>query len=157
MQPPIMQPHATWLGRKVVLGPSPYPFATWFGRVVLVGVALNVLLALAALFATRAFIEYAVGPYELVAPAYDPLVWPRFAALLLILLSLFYVPAAIDPRRYRASAWLAVLSRFAGALFFLPQGYVAFGLFDLGFGVVQGLLLALAVRAERAGALKTRP
>jgi hypothetical protein len=152
-----MEPHATWLGRKVALGPSPYPFASWFGRVVWVGAALNVLLALAALFATAAFIEYAVGPYEQVTPANDPLVWPRFAALLLILLSLFYLPAAIDPRRYRASAWLAVLARFAGAAFFLPQRYVAFGLFDLGFGVVEGLLLLLAVRAERAAAMQTKP
>jgi hypothetical protein len=152
-----MQPHATWLGRQVALGPSPTPFATWFGRVVLVGVAANVLLALAGLFATRAFLEYAAGPYEQVTAGTDPLVWPRFAALLLILLSLFYIPAAVDPSRYRASAWLAVLARFAGVAFFLPQHYVAFGLFDLGFGVVQGLLLLLAVRAEKAEALKTTP
>src|SRR5207244_4328552 len=116
-----------------------------------------VLLALPALFATRTFIEYAVGPYEQVTPSNDPLIWPRFAALLLILLSAFYVPAAVDPSRYRASAWLAVLARFAGALFFLPQRYVAFGLFDLGFGVVEGLLLLLAVRAERADVLQTKP
>ena len=114
-------------------------------------------LALPALFATRTFIEYAVGPYEQVTPSNDPLIWPRFAALLLILLSAFYVPAAVDPSRYRASAWLAVLARFAGALFFLPQRYVAFGLFDLGFGVVEGLLLLLAVRAERADVLQTKP
>jgi len=30
--------------------------------------------------------------------------------LLLILLSAFYVPAAVDPVRYRAVAWLAVLA-----------------------------------------------
>ena len=41
--------------------------------------------------------------------------------------------------------------------FFLPQRYVAFGLFDLGFGIVQGLLLLLAVRTEKADSLKTRP
>jgi hypothetical protein len=152
-----MEPHATWLGRRVTLGQSPYPFATWFGRVVWVGVAANLLLSLPALLATQTFIEYAVGPYELVTPSNDPLVWPRFAALLLILLSAFYIPAAIDPWRYRASAWLAVLARFAGAAFFLPQRYVAFGLFDLSFGVVEGLLLLLAVRSEMDAALKTTP
>jgi hypothetical protein len=152
-----MQPHAMWLGRQVALGLSPNPFASWFGRVVWVGVAANVLLSLPALFATRTFLEYAVGPYEQVTAGADPLVWPRFAALLLILLSLFYIPAALDPSRYRASAWLAVLARFAGVAFFLPQRYVAFGLFDLGFGIVQGLLLLLAVRAEKADSLKTNP
>jgi hypothetical protein len=151
-----MEVHSTWLGRKVVLGPSPYPFVVWFGRVVWVGVAANVLLALPGLFATRAFLELVVGPYEQVTTSADPLIWPRFAALLLILLSAFYIPAALDPSRYRASAWLAVLARFAGAAFFLPQRYVLFGLFDLGFGVVEGLLLLLAIRAESA-AEKTRP
>jgi hypothetical protein len=152
-----MDPHATWLGRQVRLGAPPDPFASWFGRVVWVGIAANLLLALPALLATRTFIEYVIGPYEQVTAGADPLVWPRFAALLLILLSAFYVPAAVDPTRYRAVAWLAVLARFAGAVFFLPQRYVAFGLYDLSFGVVQGLLLLLAIRAERADTLKAKP
>jgi hypothetical protein len=151
-----MEPYYTWLGQRVPIEP-PNPFARWFGRVVWVGAAANVLLALPAFFATAAFLEFAVGPYEQVAPGPDPLVWPRFAALLLVLLSLFYLPAAIDPARYRASAWLAVLARFAGAAFFLPQRYLAFGLYDLSFGVVQGVLLLLAVRAARAEASNPKP
>ena len=80
-----------------------------------------------------------------VTPSNDPLIWPRFAALLLILLSAFYIPAAVDPSRYRASAWLAVLARFAGALFFLPQAFARniaqLLLLRAGLGIFFGVLI----------------
>ena len=79
--------------------------------------------------------------------------WPRFAALLLILLSVFYMPAALDPTRYRTVAWLAVGSRLAGVLFFLDAaGRVPHARrFDLVFFVPEAILLALAVRSEHHG------
>ena len=68
--------------------------------------------------------------------------------LLLILLSVFYMPAAVDPRRYRVVAWLAVASRLAGVIFFVgfqaPE-YHALGYFDLVFFVPEiALLLAMS-------------
>ena len=80
--------------------------------------------------------------------------WPRFAALLLILLSAFYIPSAVDPDRYRATAWTAVLSRLAGVLFFLtqPREYLMFGLFDLVFFVPEVVLLWRLSRSQTATA-----
>ncbi len=38
----------------------------------------------------------------------NQLIWPRFAGLLLGILSIFYIPATLDIDRYRVFAWLAV-------------------------------------------------
>ena len=62
-------------------------YARWFGRVVWLGILANFALALPTLFL----------PDEMLAmsslPSASPSMWPSFAALLLILLSLFYIPA----------------------------------------------------------------
>ena len=110
----------------------------WFRRVVWTGIVANCALALPTL----------VMPERMLAlsnlPVPDPIMWTRFAALLLLLLSAFYVPAAIDPLRYRPVAVLAVAARGAGVAFFLflqPESYRMLGYFDLVFLVAEGWLL----------------
>lgn len=117
-------------------------YATWFGRVVLLGVAINLALSLPTLFVPERMLAL------LHLPMAEPTLWVQFSANLLILLSLFYIPAAIDPMRYQTSAWLAVFARVAGTVFFLtqPRDYVLFGLFDMTFAAIEGLLLVLALR-----------
>jgi hypothetical protein len=113
----------------------------WFRRVVWIGIAANLLLALPTLAA----------PAQLIAmsglPTATPDLWPRFSALLLILLSVFYMPAGVDIDRYRVVAWFAVMSRLVGVVFFSfePQ-YRLLGLFDLLFLVPEAALLTMAVR-----------
>jgi hypothetical protein len=122
---------------------------TWFRRVVWIGIVANLGLAVPTLLAPERMIEF-VG-----LPAATPLLWPRFAALLLILLSLFYMPAAIDPLRYRLVAWLTLVSRLAGVVFFVgfqPPEYRMFGYFDLVFLVPQALLLFSFANARGSGA-----
>jgi hypothetical protein len=122
---------------------------TWFRRVVWIGIVANLGLAVPTLLAPERMIEF-VG-----LPAATPLLWPRFAALLLILLSLFYMPAAIDPLRYRLVAWLTLVSRLAGVVFFVgfqPPEYRMFGYFDLVFLVPQALLLFSFANAQGSGA-----
>ena len=67
--------------------------------------------------------------------------------MLLFLLSLFYIPGAVNCFRYRSIAVLSVLARFAGVIFFLFiwPGYPLFAGIDLVFGVVQLVLLVLAI------------
>jgi hypothetical protein len=115
----------------------------WFRRVVWLGIAANLVLALPTIAA----------PDQVVAlsglPTVTPNLWARFAGLLLILLSAFYAPAAIDPDRYRANAWLAVVSRLAGVVFFMGEpAYRLLGFFDLVFLVPEALLLFIATRGE---------
>ena len=115
----------------------------WFSRVMWLGVAVNVALSIATLAApTRILALNGLPPAA-------PLLWPRFAAWLLILLSVFYVPAALDPARFRVNAWLAVLARLAGVLFFATQAttYWGLGAVDLVFFVPEAILLTAASRS----------
>jgi hypothetical protein len=110
----------------------------WWSRVVWLGIFANLMLAIPTLVAPARTIDSAGLPMA------SPLVWPRFAALLLVLLSAFYVPAALDPDRYRLVAWLAVGARLAGAVFFIgfqPAEYRMLGYFDLAFFVPELILL----------------
>jgi hypothetical protein len=119
------------------------PAGRWFRRVVWLGIAANLLLAIPTIAA----------PDQMIAlsrlPTVTPVLWARFAGVLLILLSLFYAPAAIDPDRYRANAWLSVLSRLAGVVFFMGEPvYRLLGLFDLLFFLPEAVLLFFATRSE---------
>lgn len=129
--------------------------ASWFGRVVLLGVFVNIALALPTLILPNFVLGLLQRPLT-----HEPM-WAHFAALLLILLSLLYIPGAIDPLRYRLGAWLSVVSRLGGALFFLVtpfrHDWALFGLIDASFFVPEAILLALTERAaarESAGGLR---
>ena len=120
----------------------------WFKRVMWLGILANFALAVPTLLAPERMIEF-VG-----LPVATPLLWPRFAALLLILLSLFYMPAGIDPVRYRLVALLTLVSRLAGVVFFVgfqSAEYHMFGYFDLVFLVPQALLLFASGRSTGSG------
>lgn len=119
-------------------------YALWFKRVVLTGVVINLLMAMPAIFAPNAVLEWVGGD-----PAIFP-IWPAFAGLLLLLLSLFYIPPALAPFRYRTAACLTVLARWAGVWFFLglQDDYHLFGYLDLAFALPESVLLVLAYRKE---------
>jgi hypothetical protein len=127
----------------------------WFRRVIWIGIVANLALAVPTLLAPEQMMMLSGLP-----PA-SPLLWPRFAGLLLILLSVFYMPAGIDPNRYRVVAWLAVASRLAGVIFFLgfqPADYRMLGYFDFVFLVPELILLwrlgpATPLTAAGVGAL----
>jgi hypothetical protein len=115
----------------------------WFKRVLWIGILANLALAVPTLF----------SPAELMAmsglPPATPLLWPRFAALLLILLSIFYMPAGVDPARYRITAWTAVGARLAGVIFFVgfqAREYHMLGYFDLIFCIPEAVLLSIGLR-----------
>ena len=119
----------------------------WFRRVLWIGIVANIALAIPTMADPAAMLA------RTSLPPSDPLLWPRFAALLLILLSIFYMPAGIDPDRYRANAWMAVGSRLVGVMFFLvfqSPDYRTLGLVDLVFFVPEAILLTVAVRAAQA-------
>ena len=120
-------------------------YLAWFRRIMWLGIIANVALALLAMFRTEWLLDL-IG-----LPQASPLVWPRFASFLLILLSGFYVPAAIDPKGNLFAAVFAVICRFGGVGFFSIIGgrYILFGLFDLTFGLPEAILLALAWASSR--------
>ena len=116
---------------------------TWFKRVLWIGILANFALAVPTLLVPARMVELTGIP-----PA-TPLLWVQFSALLLILLSIFYMPAGVDYVRYYATAWSAVGSRLAGVIFFVgfqSREYHMFGYFDLVFLVPEAILLTMAVR-----------
>lgn len=120
-------------------------YAVWFRRTVWLGIVVNWVLAVPAIFAPQAVLDL----WGFRASA-DPL-WTAFAGLLLTLLSLFYIPGANQPYRYRFNAWLAVLARLAGVIFFLilyPGYYPAFGILDGVLFLIQLPLLLLTMRTR---------
>jgi hypothetical protein len=65
----------------------------------------------------------------------------RFSSLLLILLSSFYVPAALIAGGRGSNAWLGTAGRLAGVIFFASQAreYWLFGALDFVFFLPQAL------------------
>jgi hypothetical protein len=120
-------------------------YLLWFRRVMWLGIVSNVIVALVSITQTPMVLEF------LKLPPAEPLVWPRFAAFLLILLSGFYIPAALNPSGNIFASIFAVVCRFGGVIFFSIVGgrYIVFGLFDFIFGLPQAILLGCAFASSR--------
>lgn len=86
----------------------------------------------------------------------DNLLWLYNYSILLMILSLFYIPAASDPFRYQANAWLLIVGRLVPASTFLigvllgymPAGFFTLFMADGTFGVIELALLARIVFVE---------
>ena len=84
-------------------------------------------------------------------------IWVYNYSILLIILSCFYIPAAHDPFRYEANAWLLIVGRLVPAstffigvwLGFLPGGFIRLGIGDSTFGILE-LILLIRLRRDAA-------
>jgi hypothetical protein len=129
------------------------PWVRRHALIVRLGIALNFVFVVPLLIAPAAIMTFFHLPAEVT-------LWVRFAALLLGLLSVFYVPATLDIDRYRVFAWLHVFpSRTAGAVFFAvavvgfghPPGFLVAVLLDGAIGLASLWCLLRIREAERAG------
>lgn len=128
-------------------------YAKWFGRVTWAGIAANTLFIIPICF----FPEWLLSLLHMTIPI--PIIWVRAAGLLLLEISIMYIPGAMDPYRYKATAWMSVLvTRGGGASFFLiavllfgqELGFLTIAVVDLIFGVTEGVLLYLAHQDQAA-------
>lgn len=121
--------------------------------VVWVGIVANAFLFLPLFF----------WPDEVIAffnvPALDNTTWARACAMLLAIITVFYVPATIDFARYRLFAWLGVFpSRTFGATFFATAvflfnqapGFLIVTLLDAVFGLATLVCLMKIHAYEKA-------
>jgi hypothetical protein len=124
-------------------------YAKWFSRVVWLGIIANLLFVIPCCF----FPETLLSWLKMQIPV--PIIWVRAAGLLLFEISLLYIPGAIAPYRYEATAWMSIfVTRGGGSSFFLVAvlffgqdlGFITIALVDLFFGVIEGILLFLAMR-----------
>jgi len=125
-------------------------YAKWYSRIVWLGIALNMIFVIGTFFFPIEFVKLLNIP----AP---PAIWIRTSGMLLCIISVFYIPGAVDPMRYRWTAIIAIVpSRAFGSTFFLtetlvfgwPMGFLSIALVDLTFGLIEGVLLYKAFRLE---------
>ncbi|MGK7930779.1 MAG: hypothetical protein AB4041_05020 [Microcystaceae cyanobacterium] len=124
-------------------------YAKWFGRMVWLGIFVNLFFIIPLLFFPEALLSF----LKMQIPV--PIIWVRAAGLLLLEITIIYIPGAIDPFRYKATAWMSVLvTRGGGSSFFIlavlffnqSLGFLTIAVVDLLFGVTQGILLYLALK-----------
>src|ERR1700712_3088837 len=89
--------------------------AVWFSRVVWIGIIFNLFFIASQLFAPD-FVNVGVG----LTPGF-PTVWNRAHGMMVLALSILYIPAAVAPLRYPGYSWLLIVSRLA------PAGFWALG------------------------------
>jgi hypothetical protein len=113
---------AVWVARHTII--------VWFG------IFLNLLFIVPLLF----FPQWMLGLFHI---PLKELIWARAAAGLLMIISVFYIPATVDFFRYRANAYIAVFpSRTFGATFFFfavvlfgqPLGFLSISFVDALIG-----------------------
>ena len=127
-------------------------WAMYWRIVVLTGVVMNLVVGIPALFIPGTILDWIGLPLEVTE------FWVRLACWLLILLSLTYIPTAIDPYRSPAHSWITVGARWGGVLFVtitvvaqdLSLGYLYFALGDLIFAIPESIILTMVfkVRSE---------
>jgi hypothetical protein len=120
----------------------------WFRRVVWLGIIFNFFFIAMQVFAPD-FINVGVG----LTPGF-PTVWNVAHGVMVLALSILYIPAACDPLRYPAYSWMLVVSRLLAAILWawcLVTHQGAFGSYltmDAAFCVVQAVFLQAALPAE---------
>jgi hypothetical protein len=128
-----------WILRHTIL--------LWFG------IFLNALFIVPMLFFPQWFLNLFDIPLE-------ELIWARASAGLLMIISVFYIPAAVDFVRYRANAYIAVFpSRTFGATFFFlavvlfeqPPGFLSISFVDALIGSTTLYCLIRISRLEKQG------
>src|SRR5215472_7101451 len=131
---------SVWILRHTVL--------MWFG------IFLNALFIVPLLFFPRWMLNLFGIPL-------DQLIWARESAGLLMIISTFYVPAAINFGRYRVNAYIAVFpSRTFGASFFFfavllfgqPPGFLSISFVDALIGSTTAYCLIRIRTLEKQSA-----
>lgn len=141
---------------SAVMDSSPSPARKLFAVVVWLGVIANWTFAIWVVFfdAHTLLNKLKLGDVE-------STIWIYNYSILLMILSLFYIPAAHDPFRYRANAWLLIVGRlvpaatfFIGVLMgFMPRGFLALGIGDATFGIIELILVIKIFRSEEPSLL----
>lgn len=122
-------------------------YAIWFKRVVWFGILANFTFAIFAILTPHTLLSV------LKLGAVESTVWLFNYSVLLSILSCFYMPAAHDPHRYIANAWLLIAGRLIPATTFfvgvyaayMPKGFLTLGIGDASIGCIEAILLTLAL------------
>ena len=124
-------------------------YIKWFGVFVGLGLIANLIFAIPAFVAPQSLVRmFGLG-------SFDQTVWLRNVGVLLVIISVMYIPAIRDPFRYIFISVLLVAGRMSAGVFFLflvlfadyPNGFLILAYNDLAFSAVQAILLFLMLLA----------
>ena len=126
-----------------------YTALKWFRITVGLGFVVNMAFALPALFAPR-FLE-GLADWNISNTPY----WLQNVGILLVIISLMYIPAIQDPFRCLFISYLLVAGRFSAGVLFLvgilsmnfPSGFRLLAGNDLILSPIQAILLYWTLRA----------
>jgi Cytochrome C oxidase, cbb3-type, subunit III len=130
----------------------------WYKRVTWFGIFLNSLFIFPLMLAPRFTLD-------LLGIDCQPMIFARACGMLLLWISVFYIPATIDLKKYRVYAWLAMFpSRIGGATFFFcavlffgkELGYLPIAIVDASILLMQ-LTILLKIRAVEHPRASTIP
>jgi hypothetical protein len=145
---PLRAPAATRISRPPLHEPTAAPpknkARLWFKRAVWLGIFSDWLIALPLML----FPEWTLTTLHLRVTE-DP-IWTAFGAMLLLLVTFFYIPGANEPDRFRLSAALAPISRASFVLFFFllyPEHYALLGARDAVMLLLQLPLFIAVLRS----------
>ena len=126
-----------------------YKALKWFRITVGLGFVINMIFALPALFAPRALeglltVGTSNTPY-----------WLQNVGILLVIISVMYIPSIKDPFRYLFITYLLVAARFSAGILFLtgllfmnyPSGFWSLSGGDLVLSTTQAVLVFFMLRA----------
>lgn len=120
-------------------------YVKWFNRVVFIGVLINIFgMALPFIFAPQWYLDWFGLP-----GGGGSVIWMRQAGLLLLFISILYLPGGSDPVRYSLNAKFGVLVRMMIGIYWLwlvyvegrTHAFVKFGVLDCTYAAINGLLL----------------
>ena len=125
----------------------PNASARWFSRVAWIGILFNFVFVAMQFFAPD-MVNVSLG-----VPVTGTTAWNVAHGAMVLALSLLYMPAAAGPLRYPIYSWMIVLSRWVAVVLWIilsrtTSGFIQCAIADGTFGLVEGILLQLALPQE---------
>ena len=124
----------------------------WFHVATIIGVLINILgMALPFIFAPQWFLDWLHLP-----GGGGSVIWMRQAGLLLLLISILYLPGGRDPFRYHLNAKFSILVRMTIGLYWLwlvygdgqTRSFLRFGILDTTYAILSAWLYWRVIREE---------
>lgn len=127
-------------------------FLTWFSRIGFLGIIINLGFVIPAFIMPGMLQSFLGLPFD---ASHE---WMQNAAMLVASVSLFYIPALLNPKKRPIYAFLVCTSRFIAAIFWLyliktssfPDSFKPMLWSDGGLAIILSTLLFLGLGKERA-------
>jgi len=133
---------------------SSHSLAHWklrHAQVTILGIVLNLVVAFPFFFVPAWSLDLLNIPHP-------PLIWARVGAMLLVIITAFYIPMVFDLDRFRIFAWLSIFpSRTFGATYFTvavvvfgaAPGFLSIALIDAFIAILWLICLIRVVSIEQ--------